>query len=1374
LAGIFFIYLFCQNLLNLIKTHKYKLVRFSRLGILFLSIFLFSAQNNIFGQKSIPFFRIGTAQGLSQSTVFCSFQDSRGFLWFGTAEGLNRYDGYGFKVFRHVLNDSTSLGSNDILTIAEDATGNIWVGTRTRGLSILDRNTLKFDNTLNKQKNLNTYNTGISTILKDKNDNMWFTANNIGLFIQKKYSNKISKINSQLTKNITAAFIDKSGAIWYGNLEKQLIKIEAGQIVKTFQIFKSKSQVNSNISGITKAKSGNLYITTSSNGLFSLNEATNTTKNCYYKPAVLDGPNNMKAIVCDKENNLLITSNDGLIIIKNENFENIAEQKANSTKRFALSTHALLSIIIDKNENIWIGTWEGGINVNYKKQPAFGLFRHEVGAINGPLERKITSVAANNNSVWMGTNIGLTEFNKKNQTWRHLNKNQLSGIDINVTKFDRDEDLFISAYQKDLNVYFSKKDQVKQYKINNIKTNSSITAFAKENNGKMWVGTSSNGVFLFDKTTGKFESLKNQIKNINIEYIITAILQDNKNRLWIGTVANGIYLVDLNRNDVRIFKNGDSKKTLSDEHIFAFHQDKLGNIWVGTNGGGLNLFNEKENTFTAISELNGLPNNTIKSIIEDNEGNLWLSTNKGICRFNYPKNEFISYNETDGLQGNEFGRAVGTQNEAGEIFLGGTNGLTYFNPNDLKLKTGEAPTILFTDLKLFNKSVEINKNDSPLKTDISLINELVLKNSQSVFTVDYLAMDFQQLKNYQYAYKLEGFDTDWNYVGTQRSASYTNMHEGTYYLQVKATNNTGIWAEKITSLKIIILPPWYRTIWAYLAYTLFLGLSLYFWRKIISVRERLQADIRIQKIEANKIKELDIAKTNFFTNISHEFRTPLTLIISPIQHLLNSFEAQPEVLNKQHSIILNNAQRLLRLINQILDISKIEAGNMQLEISKNDIVEFLGSIALSFKVLASKNNINFNFNVKNTIRYCYFDKDIIEKIAYNLLSNAFKFTPENGKIDFNIAISNQILKIEVVDNGIGMDPETCKHIFERYFQGNGKKERKSIGTGIGLALTKELTELHLGTIEVESEPNLGSKFTIEIPINPVKFDPILIKENFNFDQETQQYHELAFGNISQEISLENNNAYLLIVEDNDELREYLADLFIDKYRVLQASNGKDGLKIAIETLPDIILSDYIMPIMDGGEFCKAIKTNEKTSHIPFILLTSKQNSNTIADSFEIGADDYITKPFNVSLLLKRIANILKNRALFKQKFGQVTELIPQEVIQNDTEEKFYKKIISIIETNMFEPTFDVSELENKLNMSKMQLYRKLKGVSNLAPNEFIRNVRLKKAATIMQNTTLNISEIAFKVGFNDPAYFARCFRKEFGKSPTDYFNQKAN
>ncbi len=1151
----------------------YKNMRRSKFNTLWKFIVLFTlcwlAPFYSHSQTNIPFYRIGTFLGLSQSTVFCSFQDSRGFIWFGTAEGLNRYDGYGFKIFKHILGDNSSLASNDIMSINEDAEGNIWVGTRTRGLSILNKNTLKFDNSINNQKNIQSKNLSINTIIKDKQNDIWFSVGSKGLYKQDHSKKRIEKIESKSSDKISSAFLDKNGNIWYGTYSEEILKVENAKKIKLLSLKNVNKVAFSFISGITESATGAIYITTTSNGLFKLNEKTGEISNIFYKANIVDGINNMKGIVCNNENTIFITTNDGLLLLKDENINTIEHQKANSNRRFALSTHALMSAMIDKNQNLWLGTWEGGINVNYKKQPIFSLLRHEAGVTNGPLERKITSVAVTNSTIWLGTNIGLSEYNRIKQTWRHFNQTQMSGNDINAMKYDLEGDLFISAYQQKLNIYSEKIDNFKQYKLNGLKINASITAFANEKSGKMWVGTNNSGVHLFDKQSGTSISLKEKFPNLNININITSIVHDNRNRLWIGTSTNGLFLLNLNNFTSKNFSNQSSTKNLSAENILSIYQDKKNNIWVGTNGGGINLYNEANETFKTISEKDGLPNNTIKSIIEDYRGNLWLSTNQGICNFNYTNNTFKSYNELDGLQGKEFGRAVGAKNFEGELFFGGSNGLTYFNPDELLNKPTNSPKIYFTELKLFNKTVEIGDKTGPLDTDLSQCDEIILNNSQSVFTIDFLALDFQQLKNYQYAYLLEGFDKDWNYVGTQRNASYTNMHEGTYFLKVKASNNEGNWSENISSLKITILPPWYRTIWAYLTYILVLGFSFFYWFKTFKIRQQLQADIRIQKIEAQKNRELDIAKSNFFTNISHEFRTPLTLIISPIQQLLFKFDNNLELTN-QHNLILKNAQRLLRLINQILDISKLESGNMNLEVSKNDIVEFINSIALSFKTLAEKNNIDYRIDIFNSVRYCYFDKDIIEKVTYNLLSNAFKFTPKYGEIDIKIEIKNNYLKIEVIDNGIGMDLETNKHIFERFFQADGKKERKSTGTGIGLALTKELVELHLGTIYVESALNKGSHFTVEIPINSNKFDVTQIKETFDFNFEPNVNYLQQAKNETIQIDLKNDAPLLLIVEDNDELREYLVDIFENKYKILQACNGHIGLNLAIEHMPDVI------------------------------------------------------------------------------------------------------------------------------------------------------------------------------------------------------------
>jgi signal transduction histidine kinase/ligand-binding sensor domain-containing protein/DNA-binding response OmpR family regulator len=1326
-------------------------------------------------KKELAFFRISTAQGLSQSSVFCIHQDKQGFLWFGTAEGLNRYDGYNFKVYRHNFNDETSLIGNEIISITEDNQARLWIGTRTTGLSVFDPKTQKFDNNFGKNLGYHLNTGGVATITNDQNGHIWASTSTYGLL-------KINSATGQITKiaprhkpelGLSAAIAVTKNMLLVANEKYEILVFENGKLQQTLQLKAVSGIKNGYISGLTKAPNGLIYVSTSTDGIYTLNTKSKEIKNVFYQKNTIGGVNNVKKVIIDKAGDLLAATDNGLIIFPQQNLNKAIHQEANSIKRYALSSKALLSIFEDKNSNIWIGTWEGGINVSYRQPSPFALVRQETGQINGPLERKITSVAATSNEIWLGSNSGLSRYNRSTEQWSHYNEHQLGGSDINALKIDHNGDLFISPYQGNLSVFFKKNNSLKQYNFKAVRNSgtSSISTFALEKTGKMWVGTYGSGLYVFDKKTGEFQPFQKPFEGHTNWPAISAILHDHRNRLWVGTSTSGLYQYNFETKKWKLFNaQVKASNNLSHDHILTISESKNGQIWVGTNGGGLNSFQEKTEKFRTITVEDGLPNNTIKSIVEDNSGQLWVSTNLGICMYNPSKGTFKTYSEADGLQGKEFGRNVGTKNSNGELFFGGTNGLSYFNPKKLQTPRNQIPKIVFSDFKLFNKSVEIGAKNSPLQKHISLSNEITLKNNQSVFTIEYAALDFQQLKNYQYAYMLEGFDKDWNEVENIRIANYTNLHEGKYIFRVRSTDNYGYWTKNDTTLTINILPPWYRTIWAYLLYLLMLAGALYFWRRIILIKEKLQTEAKIERIEAKKIRELDEAKTNFFTNISHEFRTPLTLIISPLQQLMqqkNDNLSKGEV-EQKHGLILKNAQRLLRLINQILDISKIESGNLKLEITKNDIVEFLNSIALSFGPLAKSKDIDFQTNIKCKLRYVYFDRDILEKVTYNLLSNAFKFTNQNGRISFEASVHNNQLLLVVADSGIGMNAENLEHIFDRYYQANGRIERKTVGSGIGLALTKELVELHKGSIEVDSIENKGSAFTIKLPIGYENFDPVLIKENFDFEPKLELDKGANLPIPSTEIVLENDGPVLLIVEDNDELRDYLSSLFTNFYKVILAADGEQGLKMALEHMPDIIISDYIMPNKDGGQLCHSLKADERTSHIPFIMLTSRQAPQIIEKSYEFGADDYILKPFNSQNLVKKVGNILRSRRQLIAKLGTGTSLLNNITKHESSEQRFLNKITEIVEENIQDPAFDVSMLEDKLAMSKMQLYRKLKAISNLAPNELIRSIRLQKSVKLLSSQEMNVSEVAYAVGFNDPAYYARAFRKEYGKAPSDY------
>ena len=680
------------------------------------------------------------------------------------------------------------------------------------------------------------------------------------------------------------------------------------------------------------------------------------------------------------------------------------------------------------------------------------------------------------------------------------------------------------------------------------------------------------------------------------------------------------------------------------------------------------------------------------------------------------------------------------------------------------------PPVYFTKLKIFNKDVEAGEENSPLTYDILSTKHLVLQPDQSVFSLDFVALEYQRPKNNRYAYYLEGFEKEWNLVGTQRSVTYTNLSPGDYTFKVKASNSDGIWAEKPYELKITVLPPWYRTWWAYLLYGFLLVAIIYAFIREVRVREAFRTDLRLKEIEKERIQELEQVKTHFFTNISHELRTPLTLITSPLEKYFISNASLNKDQKTKINSIYQNAQKLLRLINQLLDLSKIESGNVQPVVEKHDLIRQLHSIKQSFDAYAQQKQIKLKWDAPVESLFVYYDADIIEKCVTNLLSNAFKFTPEEGIIGIRLELhkvyqgtteSIKRVSIHVSDTGKGISAEHIQHIFDRFYQIPEKVDR--VGTGVGLSLCKELMEVHRGSIEVQSDLGAGSDFKIHFPVTLEAFDPAWVKSGA-LPVVTESMSERV-------VTIQQEKQILLIVEDHTEMRAFIREIFEGTFQVIEADRGETGLEMALTYLPDVVITDWMMPGMSGVNLCKAIRKNAKTSHIPVVILTSKSSQESQIEGMQSGADDFISKPFHADILELRVAKLLETKERLRKSWQEsvLNQDLQKEVVFED---EFLSKATQVVIAHLDEVDFDVEHLEQAMDMSKMQLYRKLKMLTSLAGNEFIRSIRLQQARLLLEKGQLNVSEIAYQVGFNDPAYFTRAFKKQYGFAPKTFLTKK--
>jgi signal transduction histidine kinase/DNA-binding response OmpR family regulator len=825
--------------------------------------------------------------------------------------------------------------------------------------------------------------------------------------------------------------------------------------------------------------------------------------------------------------------------------------------------------------------------------------------------------------------------------------------------------------------------------------------------------------------------------------------------------------------------NPNDSSSLSSNLINAIYEDSRHTLWIGT-WAGLNRFNPLTGTFKAYRKEDGLADNVVYGIIEDEDGNFWVSTNQGISKFDPVHISFENYNTADGLQAQEFIRGSFLKSRSGELFFGGVNGFNSFFPKAI-LSNPNIPPVYVTNFWIYNELMKPGAPNSPLKSNITETESIVLPYTQNEFTFEFAALNYSQAFKNRYSYYLEGYDKAWHDAGSQRRASYAKVPPGVYTFRVKASNNDGIWNESGTALKIIVRPPWWKTSWAYCAYTI-LAVALFLWyRQNLINRERLKNDLKLEHLELTKMQEMDKLKSTFFTNISHEFRTPLTLILSPIKDMLaGDFKGD---VKKQYQMVIRNGERLLRLINQLLDLSKLGAGSMKLKVVRLDIIQFLKPIVSAFESYAERSHIKFLFEYPVAPLWVYIDPDKFEKIITNLLSNAFKFTRE-GEIKLSVKIVsepdspkldvNEFLEIAVTDSGAGIPQEFLSSIFDHFYQ--VAHHSNSEGTGIGLSLTKELVELHKGKITVVSTQGKGSTFSVQLLLGKDHFKESEIDESDGPIFEHQKF--VAGIDLSRPLTTtEDQEGHetlpkLLIVEDNQDMRSYIAQSLQSHFSIVEAKDGKEGIKKGLEVIPDLIISDVMMPEMDGVALCKAFKTNIYTSHIPLILLTAKADLESRIEGLETGADEYLSKPFNSVELQIRARNLIRSREILRERYTASKKLIlePKEISITSLDEKFLKNIIQVIEENMSDSSFRVETLAKQLEMDQMAMYRKIKALTGQTAVEFLRTLRLKRAAQLLRQQKLTVSEVTYLVGFNDLQYFRTCFRKLFGVSPSEYMS----
>jgi signal transduction histidine kinase/ligand-binding sensor domain-containing protein/DNA-binding response OmpR family regulator len=1358
-----------------------------RVILLGLGLFI---THQICAQQPIRFRHITYKDGLIQSPIATMLQDKDGYVWIGSWGGLSRYDGTNFKSFRPSDTSVDEISHNRINRLYEDREGRLWIGTG-GGLNLYNKTTEKFQHIgLSAAKGGGNF---ITAIQQDHSGRIWVasfkgvkfvTRDNKSLVSMGVWKNKEPELFQGVVFSLAE---DKFQTIWAGvNQGLERFDPDKGTIIQLPEpVRQNKELAAAKIIVIKQAKDGDLWFGTENSGIFCYRVGSGI---CNHYTNQINNPHSLPS---NWINDLLVK--DGLVMAATRNglaifdpvkgdFNNYNHDPADFR---TLTDGSVWSMMTDHTGNVWIGTYSGGINIYYQGNSNFSNIGERIGSnigLNKPLAEAI--VGDSDGGLWIGSFGG--GLNYINRTKNIASYFPVS--DARQNKFSNEVKALIKDSLKNLwagtlDGLFKFDRNKKTFSHINLETNNNktgaklINALLATKDG-IWVGTNGAGLKLVNYQGGECLKLSanSEKKNWLSDNYINCLCSQG-DAIWIGT-QNG-----LNRYDPRshTFKSYRRKTNgLGNNNVLSLYVDSHQRLWIGTDGGGLNYLDERDNRIYPIRQSDGLADDVVAAIIADNSGALWVSTNNGISKLTFGGSAFplargnyqiANYTAANGLQSNQFLVNSAYRTPEGEMLFGGMNGVVTFFPDKI-IKNKFKPEILLTGFNINNKEVAFGKG-TPLQAPINVNPKLTLAYNQNNLTIKFSALNFINPERNIYAYKMAGLPNNegWITIGNQKEVSFNNLAPGHYIFTVKAANNDGYWNNKGRSLQINIRPPLWETWWAYCIYIV---LAIFIFYKIIQffqIRARLERDLYNEHLQNERQEEFYKMKLDFFTNISHEIRTPLTLILGPLESLYNR-TMDNALISRQVLQVKNNAERLLRLVGELMDFRKAETGNMVLYVQHNNVIPFVKEIFLSFTALAESRNISYTFTTDQPEIYLYTDHDQLEKVFFNLLSNAFKFTPDYGRISMDVISSGQPdLTIIITDNGKGIPAEHQAKLFNNFYQVHDNKS--NMGTGVGLALAKNIVELHQGTITFQSSvAKPGSEghtaFTVKLPFN---FIPA---NNVHLITEVPGGETIASFRMQTEIDVlrmtESAKTALkgsvVLAEDNQELRNFISDSLPD-YKVSSFENGLSAFEYSVSQIPDLIISDVMMPGMDGLELCRKIKSDDRTSHIPVILLTALATHIHQVNGMETGADAYLTKPFSIKLLELHVHNLLNSREMMRRKFSQQIILHPQQVLLNNPDERFLKKLMNIIDEQMENPEFGVVALGTEIGMSKSVLYKKICALTNLSPADFIKSMRLKKAADLLQQKILSVNEVAVLVGFNDRKYFSREFKKMHGKSPSE-------
>ena len=1321
--------------------------------------------------KNIKFKHLSVQDGLSRSWVKCFLEDHTGLLWIGTGDGLNKFDGKNFVVYKYLPTQAKSLNHNNTNVIFEDSKGKLWVGTQA-GLNFYQRELDEFVPVpfINKYVAslcelgkdtlligtagglclLNTndltskfiYTAYVEEILKDNRGNIWL-ATHKGLMLFNPHNHNVQPIKFDSDKNssredaLTTIFEDSRGSLWMGTLSQGLIYFNPTGNLDTAHVIRFTS--DGSVPG-------------------------------HIMPGVI------YAIAEDEDHNLWVgIENGGISMLNLDAFEkgsHFFNKVVNDPSDLSsLSNNSVHAIYADKKKTMWVGTYAGGVNQYNKLLQRFGHHDAIPGSDKSINNKYVNAILDEDNYLWIGTEKGLNRYNKAADRWEYFthdsnNKNSIGSNAVMTIKRDSHNRLWVGTWNGGLNLFNEKSKSFLKFKHdpNTLASigGDNVYQIIESKDQHIWIATMGGGVTVYDPSKASFTQFHDlpNINSISSNWVVD-LEEDQLGNIWISTTEAIDKFNTKNKNFISFIHDSTKAASINYNGATCLFKDSRNTIWIGTSN-GLNYFVAKDSSFHHYTVEDGLPNNFIKAITEDTNGNIWFSTNNTITMLangnslpQHPK--FRSFPVFDALPNGEFiGRSV--YNNKGELYFGSTNGYFVFNPSDIK-NNPVAPNIVFTDLRVNNMPVHINEPGSPLQKNIAVTTKLRLSPEQNVFTIGFAAFNFIEPENNEYAFKLDGFDDNWNYVGHQQSATYTNLDPGNYTFRVRASNNDGVWNEKGISLEIVVLPAWWQTWFAKIIYVALFIVAIFFFRKHTVISVNLKNVLWREHLEKQKSEELAQMKQQFFANVSHEIRTPLTLILGPLNKLVSERKKIPAL-----NTIFRNTTRLKMLVDQFLDFNKMESHMMMVSPTHTEILELTKNIMANFADYAGQNNIDLKLETTFSKCVTMLDQDKFEKVLTNLLSNAVKSISDQGnvttKLDYNFE-SNRLL-VQIIDTGRGISSEESEHIFERYY--SGTNPLKNIhGTGIGLYLTRELIELQKGTINVESEVGKGSTFTASLPIQVSEFEA-------GHDQILFNNADTILEHIKEDVE-QTLRKTILVVDDNADMCNYVETILCDEFTVIKENNALKCIDKVIQYMPDLIISDVMMPEIDGFHLCKLIKEDVRFSHMPIILLTAKATKDDHIAGYETGADDYIYKPFDEQILKARVKSLIIRLEKLRLHFIGHDGIIDHSIETNALDMKFMEGVLAEIKQNYQDPEFNVNQIIEMMGMSRSVFYKKFKSLSDQSINDLIKTFRLKKAAKLLADGNLTVSQVAYDCGFTDPAYFSRVFKEYHNMAPKDFATQ---